>query len=218
MLAAPRHTPTLLDDVMHRFLRCRSSLNSIADRAKMSGAASKLQATTVVLHQLKQNLCSVALGLQGAETGWGMDLHPFMRCGVGHMPVDGLGSDYGKALYSDMDPTFTKNITVVYDGTWMTRGHSAHTGLGAVIEFYSGLVLDFVVLSNYCHGCTLGRSQSSARHSACSLQDMDCVEQLKKDALRKKRVQKSHEGKEMKFKKHRSTRHQQLQGRWFSRV
>ncbi|XP_075533155.1 uncharacterized protein LOC142566189 [Dermacentor variabilis] len=61
-----------------------------------------------------------------------------------------------KRVYTEMDPTFHKNITVIYDGTWMTRGHSSHIGVGAVIEFYSGLVLDFVVLSNYCHGCMLG--------------------------------------------------------------
>lgn len=61
-----------------------------------------------------------------------------------------------KGIYTDMDLKFTKNITVIFYGTWMTRGHSSHIGVGAVTEFYSGLVLDFVVLSNYCHRCTLG--------------------------------------------------------------
>ncbi|KAH7978906.1 hypothetical protein HPB49_007288 [Dermacentor silvarum] len=61
-----------------------------------------------------------------------------------------------REVYSQMEPTPTKNVTVVYDGTWMTRGHASHIGVGTVIEFYTGLVLDCVVLSNYCHGCALG--------------------------------------------------------------
>lgn len=38
----------------------------------------------------------------------------------------------------------------------MTSGHASHIGVGTVIEFYTGLVVDCVVLSNYCHGCALG--------------------------------------------------------------
>ncbi|KAH9360931.1 hypothetical protein HPB48_007012 [Haemaphysalis longicornis] len=38
----------------------------------------------------------------------------------------------------------------------MTRGHSSHIGVGVVIELFMGLVLDFVVLSNFCAGCERG--------------------------------------------------------------
>ncbi|KAH9375760.1 hypothetical protein HPB48_014644 [Haemaphysalis longicornis] len=56
-----------------------------------------------------------------------------------------------------MEVSFPKNVTVMYDGTWMTRGHTSHIGVGTVIEFYTGLILDAVVLSNNrCHGCALG--------------------------------------------------------------
>lgn len=48
------------------------------------------------------------------------------------------------------------NIDVIYDGTWMTRGHRSHIGVGCVIELYTGLVLDHCVLSNYCQGCAVG--------------------------------------------------------------
>lgn len=37
------------------------------------------------------------------------------------------------------------NITVCFDGMWMTRGHSSHIGVGAV-ELFTGYVLDYVVL------------------------------------------------------------------------
>ncbi|KAG0420407.1 hypothetical protein HPB47_003510, partial [Ixodes persulcatus] len=48
------------------------------------------------------------------------------------------------------------NIDVMYDGTWLTRGHNSHAGVGCLIELYTGLVLDHCVLSNYCHGCSVG--------------------------------------------------------------
>ncbi|KAH9363325.1 hypothetical protein HPB48_006431 [Haemaphysalis longicornis] len=38
----------------------------------------------------------------------------------------------------------------------MTRGHSSHTIVGVVIELFTGLVLDFIVLSNFCAGCERG--------------------------------------------------------------
>ncbi|CAN7978839.1 unnamed protein product, partial [Ixodes persulcatus] len=67
-----------------------------------------------------------------------------------------------RKVYKEMDGTFTKNVTVVYDGTWMTRGHTSHIGVGTVIEFYTGLVLDSVVLSNLCLACTLGQKEEHA--------------------------------------------------------
>ncbi|XP_055871447.1 uncharacterized protein LOC129923623 [Biomphalaria glabrata] len=44
-------------------------------------------------------------------------------------------------------------ITVSFDGTWHKRGHSSHSGIGTVIDFDTGLVIDTEVLSNYCHVC-----------------------------------------------------------------
>lgn len=57
------------------------------------------------------------------------------------------------------------NIDVIYDGTWMTRGHTSHIGVGCVIELYSGLVLDHCVLSNYCHGCSVGPKPGDSIYS-----------------------------------------------------
>lgn len=45
------------------------------------------------------------------------------------------------------------NVDVIFDGTWKTRGHNSNTAVGCIIELYTGLVLDHVVLSRYCHGC-----------------------------------------------------------------
>lgn len=59
-------------------------------------------------------------------------------------------------LYAELHVSNPGNIAVSYDGSWMTRGHSSHVGVGTVIELFSGLVLDYVVLSNYCAGCESG--------------------------------------------------------------
>ncbi|KAH9364471.1 hypothetical protein HPB48_021867 [Haemaphysalis longicornis] len=61
-----------------------------------------------------------------------------------------------RKLYDDLQLDNPGNICVTYDGSWMTRGHSSHIGVGVVIELFTGLVLDFVVLSNFCAGCECG--------------------------------------------------------------
>ena len=48
------------------------------------------------------------------------------------------------------------NISVSIDGTWQKRGHQSHNGVVTVIETMTGLVIDFVALSNYCRACESG--------------------------------------------------------------
>ncbi|KAL8589053.1 hypothetical protein ACOMHN_055066 [Nucella lapillus] len=45
--------------------------------------------------------------------------------------------------------------TVSFDGTWHKRGFTSNYGVGIVIDVMTGLVLDYEVLSKYCHACTL---------------------------------------------------------------
>ena len=47
-----------------------------------------------------------------------------------------------------------RDIYVSYDGSWMTRGHKSYYGYGSVIDLITHLVIDYEVLSVYCHGCT----------------------------------------------------------------
>lgn len=49
------------------------------------------------------------------------------------------------------------HIEVSFDGTWMTRGHRSHIGIGFVIEVYTGLIVDFEVICNYCPICKSGK-------------------------------------------------------------
>lgn len=45
------------------------------------------------------------------------------------------------------------NISVSYDGTWLTRGHTSQIGVGSVIDLLTGYVVDFEVLSKRCTQC-----------------------------------------------------------------
>lgn len=42
------------------------------------------------------------------------------------------------------------NIYVIYDGSWMNRGHRSYIAVGCIIELYTGLAIDYVVLCNFC--------------------------------------------------------------------
>ena len=68
-----------------------------------------------------------------------------------------------RAMHYDMQPDFPTDqpvpITVSFDGTWHKRGHMSMHGVAAVIEVVIGLVVDYVVLSTYCHRCSLKRHE-----------------------------------------------------------
>ncbi|KAH7986870.1 hypothetical protein HPB49_026261 [Dermacentor silvarum] len=57
-----------------------------------------------------------------------------------------------RKLYGELCLNKPGNITVSYDGSWMARGHTFHIGVGTVIELFTGLCSDYVVLSNFCAG------------------------------------------------------------------
>ncbi|GFO40999.1 hypothetical protein PoB_006750400 [Plakobranchus ocellatus] len=53
----------------------------------------------------------------------------------------------------DIDEDTILDIAVSYDGTWLTRGHQSHIGIGCVIDVLTGLVIDCLVLSDFCQVC-----------------------------------------------------------------
>lgn len=62
--------------------------------------------------------------------------------------LDKYNNDYDKPI----------DIAVSFDGTWHKRGHTSNYGVGCVIELHTGLVIDYCVLSKYCHACALAMS------------------------------------------------------------
>lgn len=88
-----------------------------------------------------------------------------------------------RKVYKELGPSINESgvidITVSYDDTWMTRGYKSIYGVGCVVEVITGLVLDFGILSLYCHGCAsasacYGRTHTreleewKAGHTDCS--------------------------------------------------
>lgn len=51
------------------------------------------------------------------------------------------------------------NLGVSFDGTWHRRGHSSLYGIGCVIDILTGLVIDYIVLSKYCHMCEVSKEE-----------------------------------------------------------
>ncbi|KAH7981469.1 hypothetical protein HPB49_024445 [Dermacentor silvarum] len=70
-----------------------------------------------------------------------------------------------KELYKVLNFGNTGNIAVCFDSTWITRGHLSFD-VGAVIELFSGYVLDFKVLSNFCLGCKHAPPKEDPGYSA----------------------------------------------------
>lgn len=64
-----------------------------------------------------------------------------------------------RKAYVDADPCLADqeilDVIVTYDGSYHTRGHASNEGIGMVIDAFTGLVLDDVVISKFCSWCSL---------------------------------------------------------------
>ncbi|GFY16845.1 uncharacterized protein TNCV_4338461 [Trichonephila clavipes] len=60
------------------------------------------------------------------------------------------------------------DLSVSFDGTWLTRGHTSLIGVGCVIDMLTGYVVDFEVMSKVCRHCSVAKNKlghSSAEFS-----------------------------------------------------
>ncbi|GFV24141.1 uncharacterized protein TNCV_763201 [Trichonephila clavipes] len=60
------------------------------------------------------------------------------------------------------------DLSVSFDGTGLTRGHTSLIGVGCVIDMLTGYVVDFEVMSKVCRHCSVAKNklgQSSAEFS-----------------------------------------------------
>jgi hypothetical protein len=56
------------------------------------------------------------------------------------------------------DENLIINISISFDGSWLTRGkggHLSNIGLGVIIDLLTGLAIDYAVLCKYCQACTM---------------------------------------------------------------
>lgn len=65
---------------------------------------------------------------------------------------------------TEADAEGVLDITVSIDGSWQKRGRTSHNGIVTVIEIMTGLVIDYVALSNYCQLCESGPKQDDQHY------------------------------------------------------
>lgn len=68
-------------------------------------------------------------------------------------------------LYKELNFRNPANI-ICFNGTSVQRGHQSHNGVGTIIELFSGYILYFIVLSNYCTGCKNAPAENDPEYSA----------------------------------------------------
>lgn len=73
-------------------------------------------------------------------------------------------------VYHDLDPSIgeddTIDLTVSFDGSWMTRVHRSQYGIGCVVEVVTGLVLSLAVMSLYCQRCAYASTRYGDKATA----------------------------------------------------
>lgn len=74
-----------------------------------------------------------------------------------------------RKAYIDADVSLVNekyiNVAVSYDGSWHKRGHTSMYGIACVIDTLTGLVIDYHVLSKYCHSCAINEKLLKGRNS-----------------------------------------------------
>ncbi|PRD27159.1 UNVERIFIED_CONTAM: hypothetical protein NCL1_36140 [Trichonephila clavipes] len=73
----------------------------------------------------------------------------FLSAGKGYLAMKKLSTEKSlNDVRSQMKSAYQSNsaitdIDVTFDGTWLTREHSSQIGVGCVIDFLTGFVMDF---------------------------------------------------------------------------
>lgn len=68
-----------------------------------------------------------------------------------------------RRAHEALDPSLKNKkileIAVSYDGSWQKRGHTSLFGIGVVVDLLTGLVVDFFIVSKYCHMCAITQAE-----------------------------------------------------------
>ena len=88
--------------------------------------------------------------ISAAEIDAGSDLLDCTASAVRQAYAD-TDEDLQEALYRGQTPIV--DISISFGGTWQKRGFTSLFGVGVCIDVLTGLVVDYCVLSKYCHAC-----------------------------------------------------------------
>ncbi|XP_068212243.1 uncharacterized protein [Palaemon carinicauda] len=88
--------------------------------------------------------------------------------------------EYYRKMNIHPDDNGVLDIDVIYDGTWMTRGHNSNIGAGIVVEACTGFVLDAEILSKFCYKCVV--NENKLKRNEISQEEFEVVEATHKES------------------------------------
>ena len=72
--------------------------------------------------------------------------------------VLGLAREKVREYYMSLDSSLSADsvidYSVTYDGTWQKRGFTSLYGIGFVIELFTGIIIDYEIISKFCRICS----------------------------------------------------------------
>ena len=71
---------------------------------------------------------------------------------------------YSEMGVGEPDADGCLDISVSFDGSWHKRGRTSNNGIATVIDIITGLILDYEVLSKYCHACEIGPAEDAPEY------------------------------------------------------
>lgn len=122
-----------------------SSLNSFCELMNMPG-----------LHHKSFDRCANNIYLHTPE----------VRKSVFTQAINAVRTAHKELHYPDLDNDSVIDISVSFDGSWLTRGHSSNIGVGCVVDILTGLCIDLHVMSTYCQKCDMNERKFKDNENA----------------------------------------------------
>ncbi|GFS95886.1 uncharacterized protein TNCV_2259481 [Trichonephila clavipes] len=111
-----------------------------------------------------ENKTVVNKSLKSVPSGHNVNLRitqAFSHIGKGYLAIEKFcmvmnidpfsSTTYGKEIKNAYENgAEIKDLSVSFDGTWLTRGHTSLIGVGCVIDMLTGYVVDFEVMRKVC--------------------------------------------------------------------
>ena len=118
---------------------------------------------TILVHELGKGYAAIrkiqqVLGVSGMSE----KSYRTQQKSIQHASNDLMNDNFqqaSKAIRSAYLADEVLDITVSFDGSWQKWGFTSKHGVGSAIEVQTGLVIDFGVLSTFCHACKVNEKK-----------------------------------------------------------
>ena len=144
-------------------IECDTVLNSTMTSDRIDGSSSgnvpfvvvrQAVAASVDMDVGHAGLIKLSISKQKPLTHTSYTKHSHAICEANKIVVTRMLDDAATVIcrvYRDIDPSIghddTIDLTISFDGSWVTRGHKSLYGIGCVVEVITGLVINLQVMS-----------------------------------------------------------------------